>query len=219
MNQSNPTCGLTEVLQPLLDDMLRVIGGTNCSHHNEVCRWRAQLQAISEAVTAQSEIPAAWHRPHIVTFDGVVRTDCPKDLQAELEGTVAWEVGTFSDGIQVTDKHGIMHHSRPLFPPLRFPIDADPATSPTGAKTDGVTGEPGSVMTLAQFAATRVAVPEGIATPTHLEYLHGDCEIGCCQGGYLLQTNNGIYRSDNLASLEAILYAWALQTIPESMFV
>lgn len=136
MSKNNPTRGLVEVLRSLMNDMLRVIGSTNCSHHNEVCRWLAQLQVISDAVAAQSKTPAAWYRPHIVTFDGVVRTDCPKDLQAELEGTVAWEVGTFSDGIRVTDKHGVTHHSQPLFPPLRFPVDADPATSPTGAKTD-----------------------------------------------------------------------------------
>ena len=55
-----------------------------------------------------------WKVPHLVSFKGVVRTSCPKHLQDDLEGTVAWSVSMFGQGVKVTDRYGVVHESMPL---------------------------------------------------------------------------------------------------------
>lgn len=60
--------------------------------------------------------PLAWYVPHLLTFKNAERTNCPPELQGELEGQVAWEASLIGDGHPVTDKHGVTHRPIPLYP-------------------------------------------------------------------------------------------------------
>lgn len=141
--------------------------------------------------------------------------------------TKDWKVGDTVTFVDVTER---VFSNTPVVRQALYIRKGDPnvpvqpaePTEPAGSKNGNatyITGEPGSVMTLAQFAATRSAVSQGSARPSHFDYLNGYCQIECFDDGYLLQVHNSVHRSHDLASLEAILYAWALRAIPESMFV
>jgi hypothetical protein len=58
--------------------------------------------------------PVAWMVPSVLSFNRALRTNCPAELQAELEGVVKWEPSLIGDRPPVVDKFGVTHRPSPL---------------------------------------------------------------------------------------------------------
>jgi len=71
-------------------------------------------QLIDRVLAGEPQRPVAWYVPSILSFNGVERTSCPKELQPEFEGTVAWHASMLGDAPAVVDKFGVTHHPMPL---------------------------------------------------------------------------------------------------------
>jgi len=76
---------------------------------------------------------------------------------------------------------------------------------------------PAGSMTFQQFRATKCQEHPELAPHQDItvDYLGGECGISVVNGGFLLQLNNEIHRSEDFTRLELLLYAWAIENLPE----
>jgi hypothetical protein len=83
-------------------------------------KWAPRWKECDGALAAQpaerrgEAKPVAWWTPRIVSFNGV-RTNAPKDVQEQVEGTVAWHAEVIGDSPAVTDRYGVTHRPMPLY--------------------------------------------------------------------------------------------------------
>ena len=126
----------------------------------------AALRAIAAALQAQQPgaQAVAWKIPRIVTFANAQRTNCPPDMQAELEGCVAWELSMFGDAAPVIDKHGTLHRPIPLYtapPPLPEDVSEEDVEAAINAWVSTEGGEAAMRAALESYRA-RLAAKGGV---------------------------------------------------------
>lgn len=81
--------------------------------------WGQPMKPLPEAfkpqLTPNEQVIQAWMNPHIISFkSGAKLVSQDPEIQAALEGTVAWTPSLIGDAPCVVDKHGNRYCPRPL---------------------------------------------------------------------------------------------------------
>lgn len=110
-----------------------------------------------------------------------------------------WEIG---DMVKFNDVTESVFSNTPV---VRQARDIHKVALPTGS------------MTLKQFRATKCQEHPELAPHQDItvDYLGGECGISVVNGGFLLQLNNEIHRSQDFSQLEMRLYVWAVHNLSE----
>lgn len=144
----------------------------NGASDKEVQVWNTILAHLTSREAKGDEKPVAWMYPKIVSFKNAVRTSCPPELQPEIEGTVAWHPEVYGEEYSVTDKHGVTHHSYPLYRRPAPQQAAQPAEQPRDevldapAKVGAVTFGEGVTWSSVIACAQRAYAHKDGPTPT-----------------------------------------------------
>lgn len=77
--------------------------------------WTQVQQLINSSINSVLGEVKGYRSPKIITFEGVLRTNCPISEQEKIEGTVGWRLNEFGDSGPVTDKYGVEYVPIPLY--------------------------------------------------------------------------------------------------------